>query len=93
MSKQGRWEMKVLVIFLTLVSASLGGSYFDCVRDSIEIERALEIARQHSGKPYKAWISQSKRTGECFWKVKGTEGYVIMDAKTGEIIRFYRNRR
>jgi hypothetical protein len=85
--------MRTLFALYLITSVVFGGSYLDCVQESIEIERALEIARQHSGKPYKVWISRSKRTGECFWKVKGTEGYVILDAKTGEIIRFYRNRR
>ncbi len=86
--------MKRLLTLSLLVAIAFGNpSYLACLEESIEIERALEIARQHSGKPYKAWISRSKRTGECFWKVKGTEGYVILDAKTGEIVRFYRNRR
>ncbi len=85
--------MRNFLSVLGIVSISFGSSYLDCMRDSIEIERAIEIARQHSGKPYKVWMSKSKRTGECYWKVKGIEGYVIMDAKTGEIIRFYRNRR
>ncbi len=71
---------------------SHGGSYYDCIRDAIRAEQALDIARDYVGKPFKLWISKSKRTGECFWKIKGTEGYIILQANSGEIIRFYKNR-
>lgn len=85
--------MRIALILLMFMSLSFGKPFLECLENSIEMERALEIARQHSGEPYKVWITKSKRTGECYWKVKGTKGYVILDAKTGEIIRFYRNRR
>ncbi|NPA41730.1 MAG: hypothetical protein GXO18_05580 [Aquificae bacterium] len=83
-----------VIIFLTAFSfVSHTGTFYDCVYNAIDMERAVNIAREHVGKPFKAWVSQSKRTGECFWKVKGTEGYVIMEAGTGEVIKFYRNRK
>ncbi len=85
--------MKVLATLTLVLSFSFGGSFYNCVRNAIDIERAVEIARAQVGTPFKAWVSQSRRTGECFWKVKGTEGYVIMDAESGEILKFYRNRR
>ncbi len=81
------------LIFMTALGLSFAGSYYDCIRRAIDIERAVEIARSQVGTPFKAWISQSKRTGECFWKVKGTEGYIILDAENGEVLKFYRNRR
>ncbi|RLJ70428.1 hypothetical protein BCF55_0700 [Hydrogenivirga caldilitoris] len=83
--------MKVLVILL-FASLSFAGSYHDCIRNAVAIERAIEVARDYVGKPFKVWIGQSKRTGECYWKVNGTEGYIILKAETGEIIKFYRNR-
>ena len=85
--------MRGFFLLLTLSSAVLAGSYYDCIRGAIEIERAIDIARSQVGTPYKAWISRSRRTGECFWKVRGTEGYMVIDARSGEIIKFYRNRK
>ena len=82
-----------LLVFIVVLGLSFAGSYYDCIRRAIDIERAVEIARSQVGTPFKAWISQSKRTGECFWKVKGTEGYIILDAENGEVLKFYRNRR
>jgi len=84
--------MRFLLLFFTC-ALSFGAAWEECVRDAIPIEKALERAGDYVGKPFKVWISRSKRTGECFWKVKGTEGYVILQAESGEIIRFYRNRR
>ncbi len=83
----------MLTAALLLVTLAFGGSYYDCVRDAVPMERALEVAKQYVGKPLKAWVGQSKRTGECFWKVNGTEGYIILKAESGEIIKFYRNKK
>lgn len=85
--------MRGFFLLLTFSSVVLAGSYYDCIRGAIEIERAIDIARSQVGTPYKAWISRSRRTGECFWKVRGTEGYMVIDARSGEIIKFYRNRK
>ncbi len=85
--------MRALVILIAILSLSFGGSYYDCIREAIDMERAVEIAKAQVGTPFKAWISRSRRTGECFWKVKGTEGYIVLDAESGEVLKFYRNRR
>ena len=85
--------MKALTATIFATTIAFAGSFYDCVRNAIDIERAVEIARPQVGTPFKAWVSQSKRTGECFWKVKGTQGYVIMEADSGEVIRFYKNRK
>ena len=81
-------------VFITILSSfAFAQSSSDCVLRSVPIEQAIEIARKHVGEPFKAWVSYSKRTGYCMWKVKGTGGYVILDARNGEVIRFYRSRR
>ncbi len=84
---------RFVLAFVFSLSFLYGAPYEGCLRYAIPIERAIEIAKRHVGKPYKVWIGMSKRTGECFWKVKGTEGYLILQASSGEVIRFYRNRR
>ena len=83
--------MKNLLILL-FSGLSFAGSYYDCIRNAVDMERAIDIARDYVGKPFKVWIGRSKRTGECYWKVKGTKGYLMLKAETGEIIKFYRNR-
>ena len=85
--------LRTLLTLVVISSSVLASSYESCLRGAISIERAVEIGRDYVGKPYKVWIGMSKRTGECFWKVKGTEGYLILQARSGEVIRFYRNRR
>ena len=81
------------VILLAVFSYSYGGGFYECVRNAISIQKAVTIAKVHTGKPYKVWVSKSKRTGECFWKIKGTRGYMVLRADDGEIIKFYRNKR
>ncbi|MDQ7039069.1 MAG: PepSY domain-containing protein [Aquificota bacterium] len=81
-----------LVLLLTGGLVLGGDHHLRCLEGAIGMLRAVEIAEEHVGKPYKVWISRSRRTGECFWKVKGIKGYVILDAKTGEVVRFYRSR-
>lgn len=80
-------------IVLLIVSVAFSQSARDCVVRSVPIEQAVEVARKHVGEPFKAWVTYSKRTGYCLWKIKGTEGYVILDARNAEVIRFYRSRR
>ena len=84
--------MKLLTVVF-LVSVAFSQSARDCVVRSIPIEQAIEVARKHIGEPFKVWMTYSKRTGYCMWKVKGTRGYVILDARNAEVIRFYRSRR
>jgi hypothetical protein len=83
----------LLYILVINVGVLFAGSPGECLRRSISIEQAVRAARQYSGEPFKAWLSYSKRSGYCYWKVKGSKGYVIIDARSGEIVRFYRNRR
>jgi hypothetical protein len=78
---------------LTTFSLSYGAVPGECLRYSISIERAVETARQYTGEPFKAWLSYSKRSGYCYWKVRGSQGYVIIDARNGEVVRFYKKRR
>ncbi len=85
--------MRILFSLLALTAFSYAGSYYDCIRNAIDIEKAVDIAKVQVGIPFKVWISQSKKTGECFWKIRGTEGYLVLDAESGEVLRFYRNRR
>ncbi len=85
---------EILALTLSLLlGISYAGIPYDCVRHAIDMEKAISIAREHTGKPFKAWISRSRKTGKCFWKIRGMKGYIMLDANSGEIIKFYRNRK
>lgn len=76
-----------LALFLTL-SISLA---LEC-GNVISIEEAIRNARQYVGTVQSTQLSQSKKTGECYYRVRGTEGTALIDAKDGKLLRFYRKR-
>ena len=82
--------MFILAVLTTSLQAS---EYRKCLDKAIDISEAVAIAKEYVGKPYKVWISSSKRTGECFWKARGTKGYVSIEASSGEVVRFRKYRR
>jgi len=79
--------MKALILLVPLLSFALE----DC-RPSISLEQAINNARQHVGTVQSAQLSQNKKTGECFYRVRGTEGTAVIDAKDGKLLRFSRKR-
>ncbi|MEJ7622056.1 MAG: PepSY domain-containing protein [Aquificaceae bacterium] len=79
--------MKALILLIPLLSFAIE----DC-RPSISIEQAINNARQYVGTVQSAQLSQNKKTGECFYRVRGTEGTAVIDAKDGKLIRFTRKR-
>jgi len=81
------------VFILLTLGLSFGGVHQDCAGNSISMEKAVEIAKAHVGTPTDARISRSRGKGECFWRVRGTEGYVVIDARSGKVIKFYRTER
>lgn len=81
-----------LAMIMTL-SIAVGNPVENCARSSIPIEDAIRSSREYVGEPIKAWLSYSKRSGSCLWKVRGTKGYIIIDGKNGEMVKFYRTGR
>ena len=79
--------MKALILLIPLLSFAIE----DC-RPSISLEQAINNARQYVGTVQSAQLSQNKKTGECFYRVRGTEGTAVIDAKDGKLIRFTRKR-
>ncbi|RME10360.1 MAG: curli assembly protein CsgG, partial [Aquificota bacterium] len=49
----------------------------DC-RPSISLEQAINNARQHVGNVQSAQLSQNRKTGECFYRVRGSEGTAVI---------------
>lgn len=61
-------------------------------RPSISLEQAINSARQYVGSVYSAQLSQNKRTGECFYRVRGSDGTAVIDPKDGKLLRFTRRK-
>lgn len=58
----------------------------------ISIEDAIKKAKEYVGNVQSSQLSQNKKTGECYYRVRGTEGTAIIDAKDGKLLKFYRKR-
>ncbi|WP_340695884.1 hypothetical protein [Hydrogenobacter thermophilus] len=75
------------VIFLLTLFAYA----FSCPA-SISMEEAIRVAKPYVGEVIYSGKGQSKKTGECYYRVRGTQGTAIVDARDGKLIRFYRSR-
>lgn len=80
--------MRGLVACLFLVGNALA---LEC-SNVVSIEQAISSAKQYVGTVQSTQLSQNKKTGECYYRVRGTEGTAVIDAKDGKLLRFYRKR-
>lgn len=62
----------------------------DCV-PKITLEEASRQASQYVGRVLSVNLSKNKK-GECYYRVRGTEGSAIIDANDGKLLRFYRKK-
>jgi uncharacterized membrane protein YkoI len=62
----------------------------DCVA-RITVEEASRQASQYVGRVLSVNLSKNKK-GECYYRVRGTEGSAVIDANDGKLLRFYRKR-
>jgi hypothetical protein len=82
--------MRYLFESLLLVLA-LGVAFgSDCVA-RITVEEASRQASQYVGRVLSVNLSKNKK-GECYYRVRGTEGAAVIDANDGKLLRFYRKR-
>ena len=56
------------------------------------MEQAINTAKQYVGTVQSSQLSQNKKTGECYYRIRGTEGTALIDARDGKLLRFYRKR-
>ena len=78
------FESLVLVL---AVGVALGS---DCV-PRLSVEEASRQASQYVGRVLSVNLSKNKK-GECYYRVRGTEGTAVIDANDGKLLRFYRKR-
>jgi uncharacterized membrane protein YkoI len=62
----------------------------DCV-PRITVEEASRQASQYVGRVLSVNLSKNKK-GECYYRVRGTEGSAVIDANDGKLLRFYRKK-
>ncbi|MFN4319910.1 MAG: hypothetical protein ACK4FY_05535 [Aquificaceae bacterium] len=58
----------------------------------ISMEQAINYAKQYVGTVQSSQLSQNKKTQECYYRIRGTEGTALIDAKDGKLLRFYRKK-
>jgi uncharacterized membrane protein YkoI len=80
--------MKILYAMLLAVALSPA---LEC-GSVISMEQAINNAKQYVGTVQSSQLSQNKKTGECYYRIRGTEGTALIDARDGKLLRFYRKR-
>lgn len=80
--------MKILYAMLLAVTLSPA---LEC-GSVISMEQAINNAKQYVGTVQSSQLSQNKKTGECYYRIRGTEGTALIDARDGKLLRFYRKR-
>ncbi|SHK50560.1 PepSY domain-containing protein [Thermocrinis minervae] len=77
--------MKAVFICLALVYFTFA---VEC-NPSINMEQAINAAKQFVGEVHSVKLRKSYKTGECYYSVSGSQGSAIIDANTGKLVRFY----
>jgi len=80
--------MKILYAMLLAVALSPA---LEC-GSVISMEQAINNAKQYVGTVQSSQLSQNKKTGECYYRIRGTEGTALIDARDEKLLRFYRKR-
>jgi uncharacterized membrane protein YkoI len=62
----------------------------ECV-PRLSVDEVSRQASQYVGRILSVSLSKTKK-GECYYRVRGTEGSAIIDANDGKLLRFYRKR-
>ncbi|WP_448584150.1 hypothetical protein [Thermocrinis sp.] len=78
-----------MVFAVFLFVASLSFASLEQCNPRLSVEDASKQASQLVGKVYSVNLSKSKK-GECYYRVRGSEGTALIDADSGKLIRFYR---
>ncbi|WP_333784582.1 curli assembly protein CsgG [Thermocrinis sp.] len=72
-----------------LLIVSLSFASLDQCNPRLSVEDASRQASQFVGKVYSINLSRNKK-GECYYRVRGSEGTALVDVNSGKLIRFYR---
>jgi len=78
------------ILYAMLLAAALSPA-LEC-GSVISMEQAINNAKQYVGTVQSSQLSQNKKTGECYYRIRGTQGTALIDARDGKLLRFYRKR-
>lgn len=78
--------MKSIVVFSILILASLSFAS-ECV-ETIPIYKVESTAKSYVGQIKSVKLSKDKRDNVCVYRIYGENGYVVIDAVSGELLRF-----
>ena len=81
-----------LMLFAISISFSVPRYLRDCLENAVPIGDFIYTVESYTGKAYKVYLKKRKRTGKCLYTVKGERGTAVVDAETGEIVKFYKRR-
>ena len=86
--------MVILFAMLLFISVAFSTPRYlkECMEKAIHIGDFIYSVESYTGKAYKVYLKKRKKTGKCLYTVKGERGTAIVDAETGEIVRFYKKR-
>lgn len=82
----------IVMFFMISFSFPVPRYLKDCIKDAVPIGDFIYTVETYVGKAYKVYLKKRKKSGRCLYTVKGERGTAILDAKTGEIIKFYKKR-
>jgi len=82
-------KYKSMVFVIVLLAINLSFASLELCNPKLSVEDASRQASQLVGKVYSVNLSRNKK-GECYYRVRGSEGTALIDANSGKLIRFYR---
>ncbi|MEZ0323525.1 MAG: PepSY domain-containing protein [Hydrogenothermaceae bacterium] len=78
-------------IFMLILSSFAISNASECV-SNLSISHVESTAKSFVGSIESVKLSKDRRENTCVYRVKGENGYVVIDASTGEVIKFYKKR-
>lgn len=83
--------MLVLALLIWVgVSFGVPNYLSDCVDRAVPIGEFIHRAESYTGKAYTVYLKKREETGECLYTVKGKKGTAIVNAETGEVVKFFK---
>ncbi|MCX7760213.1 MAG: PepSY domain-containing protein [Hydrogenothermaceae bacterium] len=78
-------------VFALILSFFVISHASECV-SNLSISHVESTAKSFVGSIESVKLAKDKRENICVYKVKGENGYVVVDASTGEVLKFYKKR-
>lgn len=77
-------------VFLGIILFVYGSYALEC-NQKVSVSQVENTASPYIGNITSVKLSKSKN-GECYYRVYGEKGYVMIDAQSGELLKFTKKR-